>query len=311
MTAELPRIGFGLPIAGPWAAPDVVADTARLAETLGYSSLWTFQRVLCPAGRDLQPPHRAVHDSIVMLSYVAGLTSSIGLGTATLCAPFVAPVLLAKAVTTLDVMSGGRLTVGLGSGWLTEEFAAVGVPFERRGARLDEYLRCLDVIWAADPVSFEGDFYTLPVSDFGLRPVQRPHPPILLGGTAPAALQRAGGVAQGWIGSSDLDLDRIGPIVETVRSGALLAGRDPESLRIVVRCVPELVDANPGRRRRPMQGTRSQILDDLVSLRTLGVTEVFFDLNLSRRVGFPDVDVGEAVDYSQRVLHAFACERRN
>ena len=311
MTADLPKIGFGLPVAGPWATPQIVADTARLAETLGYSSLWTFQRVLSPTGGDLEPPHRAVHDPVVMLSYVAGLTSTIGLGTATLCAPFVAPVLLAKTVTSLDVMSGGRLTIGLGSGWITEEFTAAGVPFERRGARLDEYLRCLDVIWAGDPVSFEGDFYTLPVSDFGLRPVQRPHPPILLGGTAPAALRRAGRVAQGWIGSSGLDLDRIGPLVETVRSGALHAGRDPGSLRMVVRCVPDLVDADPGPRRRPLQGTRSQVLDDLVSLRTQGVTEVFFDLNLSRRVGFPDVDVGEAVDYSRQVLHAFACEPRN
>ena len=172
MTGELPLLGFGLPVAGSWATPETMRRTARRAEELGYASLWTFQRVLHPVdggfdpahrtGLDpahragLDPAHRTVHDPVVALAYVAGHTDRIGLGTATICAPFTAPALLAKTMTSLDVLSGGRLTVGLGIGWLPQEYAAAGVPFARRGARMDEYLRCLEALWTQDPVE-EGD----------------------------------------------------------------------------------------------------------------------------------------------------------
>ncbi len=306
MTGDLPLLGFGLPVAGRWATADTAGRIARRAEELGYASLWTFQRVLYPADGELAPPHRAVHDPIVTLAYVAGLTHRIGLGTATVCAPFTAPALLAKALASLDVFSGGRLTVGLGTGWLPQEYVAAGVPFARRGARMEEYLRCLESLWTQDPVEFAGEFYTVPRSHVGPPPLQRPHPPVLLGGAAAPALRRAGRLADGWISSSEQDLTRIGASVETVREGAREAGRDPEALRIVVRGVVDLLDDNPGRQRRPLHGTRQQVLDDLASLRAQGVTEVFFDLNLSPRVGFPDIDAGAAVDYAERVLHAFA-----
>ena len=144
-------LGFGLPVSGSWATPETMSHVARRAEELGYASLWTFQRVLTPVGVELGPAHRSVHDSIVALAYIAGHTDRIGLGTATLCAPFTAPAVLAKALTSLDVVSGGRLTIGLGSGWLPQEYAAAGVPFERRGARMDEYLRCPHGIVDAGP----------------------------------------------------------------------------------------------------------------------------------------------------------------
>lgn len=315
MTGELPLLGFGLPVAGSWATPETMRRTACRAEELGYASLWTFQRVLYPADGSLDPAHRAVHDPVVALAHVAGLTDRIGLGTATLCAPFTAPALLAKALTSLDVVSGGRLTVGLGIGWLPQEYAAAGVPFERRGARMEEYLRCLQALWTEDPVEFAGEFYTVPRSHVGPPPVQRPHPPVLLGGTAAPALRRAGRLAQGWIGSSRHDLTRIGACVETVREGAREAGRDPQALRIVVRGVVDLLDGevgrDPGRRRRPLQGTREQVLDDLAALGAHGVTEVFFDLNLSPRVGSPGVGAEDALAYAERVLDAFAPANRS
>ena len=145
------------------------------------------------------------------------LFRSIGLGTATICAPFIAPAVLAKSLTSLDVVTGGRLTVGLGIGWLTNEYAAAGVPFERRGERFDEYLRCLEALWTDDPVDFAGDFYSVPSSHLGLSPIQRPHPPILLGGAAPSALKRAGRLAQGWIASTREDMASLGPCIATVR----------------------------------------------------------------------------------------------
>src|SRR3954464_4698612 len=225
MTGDLPVLGFGLPVSGSWATPDTMRRIARRAEELGYASLWTFQRVLYPAGGELDPSYRTVLDPVVALAHVAGHTDRIRLGTATICAPFTAPALLAKALTSLDVLSGGRLTVGLGIGWLPQEYAAAGVPFERRGARMDEYLRCLEALWTQDPVEFAGEFYTVPRSQTGPPPVQRPHPPVLLGGTAEPALRRAGRLAQGWISRSRQDLTQIGASIETVREGAREAGR--------------------------------------------------------------------------------------
>jgi probable F420-dependent oxidoreductase len=305
VTGDLPLLGFGLPVAGSWATPDAMRRTAGRAEELGYASLWTFQRVLYPVDSGLDPAHRTVHDAVVPLAYVAALTERIGLGTATVCAPFTTPALLAKTMASLDVVTGGRLTVGLGMGWLPQEYAAAGVPFERRGARLEEYLRCLYALWGDDPVEVAGEFYTVPRSHVGPPPVQRPHPPVLLGGAAAPALRRAGRLAQGWICSSKQDLTRIGTSVETVRDGAREAGRDPDRLRILVRGVVDLVDEDPGTERRPLHGTRDLVLNDLAGLRAQGVTEVFFDLNLSHRAGLLD-DAGAALAYAERVLDTFA-----
>jgi len=322
VTDDLPLLGFGLPVSGSWATPETMIHVARRAEDLGYASLWTFQRVLYPAdgGSVLtsgpednpaarpadDPSYQAVHDPLLPLAYVAGHTTRIGLGTATVCAPFTAPALLAKSMTSLDVLSGGRLTVGLGIGWLRPEYVAAGIPFARRGARMEEYLRCLDALWTQDPVEFTGEFYTVPPSRTGLLPVQQPHPPVLLGGAAPPALRRAGRLAQGWISSSRQNLSRVGESVALVREGAQDAGRDPAAVRILVRGLVELVDRDPGRGRRPLHGTREQVLDDVAALRAQGVTEVFVDLNFSPLVGSPDVDAVEATAYAEHVLNALA-----
>jgi probable F420-dependent oxidoreductase len=255
---DLPSLGFGLPVSGRWATADTIVRIARRAEELGYASLWTFQRVLTPAGG----AHEPVLDPVVPLAFIAGHTDRIRLGTATICAPFTAPALLAKTLTSLDVLSGGRLTVGLGMGWMPEEYAAAGVPFERRGERMDEYLRCLNALWTEDPVEFAGEFYTVPRSHVGPPPVQRPHPPVLLGGTAAPALRRAGRLAQGWIASSRHHLDDLRASIDTVRAGAREAGRDPEAVHIVVR---RTLESPP----------------DLTALRAHGVTEVILDLNFS------------------------------
>ena len=258
-------LGFGLPVSGSWATPETMSHVARRAEELGYASLWTFQRVLTPVGVELGPAHRSVHDSIVALAYIAGHTDRIGLGTATLCAPFTAPAVLAKAMTSLDVLSGGRLTVGLGSGWLPQEYAAAGVPFERRGARMEEYLRCLQALWTQDPVEFDGEFYTVPRSHVGPPPVQRPHPPVLLGGTAAPALAPRRAARPG--------LDRQQPPRphrdrRGRRDGARRRARRPGATRrpcgSSCAAVVDLVDDDPRRQSDGhCSGTREQVLDDL------------------------------------------------
>ena len=303
---ELPLLGFGLPVCGAWATPETMRAVARGAQARGYASLWAFQRVLYPVAGALDAAHRSVLDPVAALAHVAACTERIRLGTATVCAPFTTPALLAKAFSTLDVLSGGRVTVGLGMGWLEAEYTAAGVPSERRGARFEEYLRCLKALWTDDPVQFDGEFYTVPRAHLAPRPVQRPHPPLLLGGYAAPALRRAGRLADGWIASSLQDLSALPSAIATVRDGAREAGRDPCAVQIVMRGVVDLLDGEPPGGRRALQGTREQVLGDLVALRSQGVTELFIDLNLSPRVSAPGVDPRTALGYAERVLDAFA-----
>lgn len=298
--------GVGLPVSGGAATPAAIITLATRAEQLGYASLWAFQRVLWPADGRLGPAHRSVLDPVVALSLAAGHTSRIGLGTATVCAPFTPPALLAATMASLDVVSSGRLTVGVGMGWLPEEHQAAGVPMQRRGARFEEYLRCLVALWTEAPVEFDGEFYSVPPSFLSPAPVQRPHPPILVGGTAPPALRRAGRLAQGWIASSLHDTSELATSIRLVREGALAAGRDPDALRILARVVPELGGRTVGASRRPFTGSARQITSDLAILQDAGVTEVFFDLNLSPRFSGPDVDPTIALHYASEVLLALA-----
>ena len=143
-------IGFGAPVSGAWATPRNLAELARRAERLGYRSLWTFQRLLAPASAALAPVYRSVLDPMVSLGYLAAATSSIRLGVAVVNHPFASPLLLAKQAATVDVLSGGRLDLGIGNGWLAEEFTGSGAAMAGRGARADEYVAALRALWSTD-----------------------------------------------------------------------------------------------------------------------------------------------------------------
>ncbi|HVT20926.1 MAG TPA: TIGR03619 family F420-dependent LLM class oxidoreductase [Mycobacteriales bacterium] len=301
-------IGFGAPVSGSWATPANQVAIARRAEQLGYASLWTFSRLLYsdwPEPMRLAAPYRSVHDPIVVASFLAGVTERIRLGFAVVNAPFYPPIALAKALTSLDIVSGGRLDAGLGIGWSPDEYAATGTDPARKGARMAEYLACLREIWTGDPAEFHGEFYTVPRGWSDPRPVQQPHPPVLLGGTAEAALRRAGALAEGWISSSRVSVADVPPAVAAVRGGASEAGRDPDQVRIVIRGVARLreaADPEAG----PLTGPIEVIRAGLERYAEAGATEVFLDLNFDEEIGNPDADPGRSVDVANQVLEAFA-----
>jgi probable F420-dependent oxidoreductase len=307
VTSDL-TLGFGLPVSGSWATPGNVAAVARRAEDLGYGSLWTFQRVVVPVDEDYGPQYRSVLDPVVVLAFAAAVTSRARLGTAVVNAPFLPPAILAKQLGGIDVLSGGRLDVGLGLGWAPHEFEVVGASSKRRGARLVEYVACLRALWADDPVSFSGEFYRVPPARMLPKPVQRPAPPVLIGGTADVALRRAGRIADGWISSSRQDLREISAAIGTIRGAAAEAGRDAAAVRIVVRGVVQLGDEVSSRdgERRLLSGSAEQIRDDLGRLHEAGVTEVFLDLNFAPAVGSPDVDPVGSEAHAHEVLETFA-----
>jgi probable F420-dependent oxidoreductase len=302
------KLGFALPVAGAWSSAESVRLVAQRAEALGYHSLWTFQRLLHPAEGDWGATYRSVHDPLVTLAHAAALTERVRLGVAVLNAPFVAPVVLAKQLTTLDVLSDGRVDVGLGLGWAAEEFAATGIPVEERVSRTLEAVRCLKALWGQDPVRFDGRYFHVPDSLVQPKPVQQPHPPILMGGSAPAALRRVGRLADGWITASRQDLRRVGEDIQTVRVAAEQAGRDPGRLRFVVRGVVRPVRGVVGRdgQRRMLTGTPAEIQGDLDELRGHGVTEVFVDPNFSPDIVFTGADPQRSTDAALALLEELA-----
>ena len=302
------KLGFSLPMAGPWATPDNQVLVAQRAESLGYHSLWVFQRLLYAVtpqndypplpGQAWPKAFERVMDPVVSLAFVAAATSRIRLGTSVLIMPYYTPIMLAKQLATLDVLSRGRLDVGLGIGWSMDEYEAVGVPYERRGRRADEFLRCLKAIWTQDPVEFSGEFYRVPRSRVEPKPVQRPHPPITIGGYAgPAVVRRAVTIGDGFNGGN-MPLEQVASLVREIKAAAEARGRDPRSLRIVCRGSFVLHDAPQGKDRRPLWGTLDEIREDVRRYAEEGLTELFLEGNFDPR--------GATLDRALRVMEALA-----
>jgi probable F420-dependent oxidoreductase len=296
-------IGFGVPVSGSWATPRNIVQIARAAERLGYASLWSFQRTLYPVDDSIPVVYRSVHDPLAVSAYVAAVTERIRIGIAVVNLPFYAPIVLAKALTSIDVLSDGRLDAGLGLGWNPDEFAAAGTPVEGRGRRAEDFLNCLRAIWTEDPVDYHGEFYEVPRSRVDPRPVQRPHPPILLGGSAEPALRRAGRLAAGWVSASRFEAAQLPAAVATVRDAAAQAGRDPATLRIVIRASVRVRDGDED---RPFAGTVDKIRRDIADYAAHGATELFVDLNFDEQIADPAADPAASMRRAHAALEAFA-----
>jgi probable F420-dependent oxidoreductase len=296
------RIGFAVPSAGSWATPENQLTVARRAEELGYVSLWTLQRILNPAD-PADTSYRDVPDPLLTLAYLAGHTSTARLGVAIVNLPFVSPALLAKQTATLDRLSHGRLDLGLGLGWLRQEFVASGVPMARRGARVEEYLTVLKALWTGHAQPFDGEFYQLPEVRMSPTPVQSPRPPILMGGSSEVALRRIGRLADGWITSSGQQPDTIGPAVDVVKRAAADADRDPESLRFVCRAALGAPVHGP---ESPLSGSFERIRQGVADLAGSGVTELFYDPNFDPAIVGSDVPDDRALATVEEMLTALA-----
>ncbi|MEV6138377.1 TIGR03619 family F420-dependent LLM class oxidoreductase [Nocardia sp. NPDC051990] len=249
MAGEGLRIGFAVPQLGPQAHQGRrIAWFAGELEAAGADSLWVGDRVLAATnptvgygGTDRIPAEfHSVLDPFVTLGVAAAATERVRLGTNVLIAPLYRPALLARSLTSIDVISGGRLIAGFGIGWSPEEYAAAEVPFARRGARLDETLDALHAIWSSDPASYQGRYVSVPEHRRELGPVQKPHPPIHLAAFTPAGLARVGRRADGWLPAWQVP----GPAGQggalrrgraAVDTAARAAGRDPAAVETIVR----------------------------------------------------------------------------
>ena len=215
---------------GTCADPDAAVAVARHAEAVGFESVWSGEHFVLPDPRPRgfsMPPTLPLLDPLVALTLVASETRTLKLGTGILILPLRNPVVLAKAVASLDIVSRGRLLVGVGAGYIRQEFAALGVALEERGPRMDEFIRVLRALWSAAPPRFDGRFVTLADVDAHPRPWQAPHPPLIVGGEAPPALTRAVTQADGWYGFS-LDLADTAECVARLRRIAAQRERPAE-----------------------------------------------------------------------------------
>jgi probable F420-dependent oxidoreductase len=280
------NIGFSLPNIGPIATAESVTKIAQRAEHLGYSSLWTIERLLYPLKPQRPYPgtpdgslpevYRHTLDPLDSLTFIAGQTKKIRLGTSVLDMPYYNPVMLARRLTTIDILSGGRLCVGLGLGWSKDEMDATGSDITKRGAMADEFLPLLKAIWTTNPVEFRGKFFTVPKSYIDAKPVQKPHPPIYMGAFVPAALKRLAKLADGW-NPVFLPVPAMTDMFGSIKQMAKEAGRDPSAISMVVHAGLGLTEKPLVKDRPIFSGSLEQIAEDVRDCAKIGASEIFFD----------------------------------
>jgi probable F420-dependent oxidoreductase len=289
------QLGFNLPINGPTSAPRSFTRIALEGEALGYDYLTLTDHVVLPdmsvpgypyseSGEFMSNAPTERHEQLTATAFIAAKTSRIRLVLAVMVVPHRPAVLAAKMLSTIDVLSEGRLVVGIGAGWLKAEFdAVVTTPFAERGAVTDEYLEAFRALWTQEHARFEGRYTRFADLIYQPRPVQLPHPPIWVGGESGPSLRRAARFGDAWypIGSNNrhlLDtLPRLAAGIARLRRLTAEAGRDPASVTVVYR-VKRYGDAVPpvasNGERRLFSGGVADIVTDLRGLRDLGVTAI-------------------------------------
>jgi probable F420-dependent oxidoreductase len=293
------RYGFYLPTRGGCATPEALEAIVERGEALGFHSVMIADHVVFPTDITSKYPYTVsgefpgggdALEQLALMSFVAARTRRLRLVTSVMILPYRHPVLTAKMLATIDVLSRGRVTVGVGVGWLREEFEALDAPdFDRRGAASDEYLKIFKVLWTQSPASFQGEFHRFESLRCLPRPVQTPHPPIWIGGHSTPALRRAARYGDGWhpVGANPAvplrpaelraSLDQLYRMTEAER-------RDPSRLTISFKAPVYDVSATTigGGERRPFSGTPQQVADDIGTYEKLGVSELIFDFRSER-----------------------------
>jgi probable F420-dependent oxidoreductase len=288
------RFGFYLPTRGRTAEPHAIEAMVAHGEALGFSSVVVADHLVFPVTIHSRYPYTVsgafpgqgdALDQLSLMAFVAGKSRRLRLISSVMILPHRNPVVTAKMLATIDVLSGGRVTVGVGVGWLREEFQALGAPdFDRRGAVSDEYLRIFKTLWTQDPASFRGEFYSFEALRCLPQPTQKPHPPIWVGGHSKVALRRVARLGDGWhpVGATPavpLRPPEMRASLDELRRLADAERRDFAALTISYKA--PLYDprqgVDGGADRRPFTGSTQAIADDIGIYAGLGVSELIFD----------------------------------
>jgi probable F420-dependent oxidoreductase len=260
-----------------YASTEAIRDVAQAAERLGYDSVWVMDHVVIPDVPETRQFTTLVYDPLITLGYLAACTRRVRLGTTVLIVPYRHPLVQGSMLATLDAMCGGRLILGLGVGWLPEEFAALGIPFERRGALTDEYIAAMQALWTQDRARFAGATVRFENVVVEPKPIQQPHPPLWIGGSTPPALRRAARLGDVWHPTSQ-PAESIARRAERLRRYAAEQGRDPAAIGIVMRAMLKVLP--PGDRATPRHsliGTPDEILASIRTYQAAGVSGFVLD----------------------------------
>jgi probable F420-dependent oxidoreductase len=293
------KVGITLPESGQEASRENIIQLAKQAENERFDSLWVWERLMWPLKPQTPYPltpdgshpleFQNVFEPLETLNFVAANTEKIALGTCVIDMLFHNPVVLARRFATLDIFSKGRAICGLGIGWMKDEYQASNVPFQYRGKRADEYIQLLKQIWMNDVAEFDGEFYNIPASKIGPKPLQNPLP-VYLGGFIPKTLGRIVKYdANGWLPviGGPLQLDFIKNNMDAVRDEARKANKDPNKFKTILLTYPKLVDTSSskqgenGNQRIAMTGTIDDIGDDIKRIKDFGVDHIIFGYNFS------------------------------
>jgi probable F420-dependent oxidoreductase len=293
--------GCSLPSRGPMASPEALRSLAQRAEDLRFDSVWVSDHIILPRevnsfypyspdGVATFRPDQPYYEPISTLNFLAGCTHRIRLGTHVLILPYRNPVLTAKMLATLDVLSSGRVTLGVGVGWMEEEFQALGLStFAQRGAVTNEYIRMFKELWTQEEPEFRGEFYEVAGAGFLPKPVQQPHPPIWIGGHTEPALRRAAELGDGWmpIGlrpPAVLEPEELASKIARLRTLTRRAGRPEDS---VTPCFSTdiVFERTTGPSRRMMSGRPEQIAADLHQYQDLGVANFILGFRVNSVAG--------------------------
>ena len=283
----------------PATDPALLKDMAQQAEALGYDSAWFADHIVIPRNvRAAYPyavdhvstfnPDRPFHEMMTTLAFLAGCTERIRLGPNVLIVPYRPPLYTAKQLTMLDVLSGGRLTLGVGVGWMEEEFEALGVPpFAERGAVTDEYLRLFKTLWTEEHPTFNGKYCQVSEIGFLPKPVQKPHPPIWVGGHTGPALRRTAELGDAWLPLGTFPPvifrpDELKPKIDGLRELTRQAGRPEDAVKVCLGAFVSFDEASDSER-LPMKGHPEQIAEDVRQYQQIGIND--FILYLARGGG--------------------------
>ena len=292
------KVGISLPQAGPQATKENILYMAKTAESEGFDSVWTFERLLWPINPQTPYPassdgslpqeYQIMLDPLETLSFLAAHTNKISLGTSVLDMLFHNPVILARRLASLDVFSEGRVISGFGIGWSKDEFQASNIPFNNKGRRADEYIKMLKKIWTDEDVEFKGQFYNIPKSKIGPKPVQKPHVPIYLGGFSSNALRRiVENDLNGWVGiiGGIAPFGYVQSVIDNFRNEITKANKDTNNFKIILLSYPSLKDSafiSDNNVDRPtLTGTIDEIGEDIKKVKDLNVDHIVFGYNFS------------------------------
>lgn len=292
------KVGISLPQAGIQATKENMLHMTQAAESEGFDSIWTFERLLWPINPQtpyvatpdgsLPEEYQIMFDPLETLSFLAAHTNKISLGTSVLDMLFHNPVILARRLASLDVFSEGRVIAGLGIGWSKDEFQASNIPFNNKGKRADEYVKMLKKIWLDKDVEFKGQFYNIPKSKIGPKPVQKPHIPIYLGGFSPNVIRRiVENDLNGWLGviGGIAPFDYVQSIVNNLRNEIIKTGKDSTKFKIILLAYPYPKNStfNPDNNadRPTLTGTMDEIGEDIRKIKALDVDHMIFAYNFS------------------------------